>query len=585
MRLPDLVAYQAAVQHPSTAFSDPQLRAAAVTNGPLGLPRAVAGNFAVTYQLRSGAKQWAVRCFHREAADRASRYAAISQTLAKLRDGPLVPIEYLDPGVRVGTSWYPITKMPWIEGYPLNRSVEAALSKPATLRNLEHNVIELVNTLRAAGIAHGDLQHGNILVEPSGSLRLVDYDGMFVPGLRGRAASECGDPNYQHPRRGLQFDAELDRFAALAIVVALRALATAPRLWQRYNTGDNLLFCRADFADPSQSGLFRELAGIAEVRDLARALAQAARGDYGHVPLVADLLAPPRLAIGVPTPLPIKPAHAAVLNQLYGPPRARTPGKRSWKLRRAAVVEVLALAGDSVLASGERQGRITLRTTATGRTSRSVRLPRNSGELHALAFSERERLVAVTYARPRLQVWDASSGRNTSEIVCGDRQLRAAALSANANWLAAVTVDGVVRCWRVTDARLLASFALRRPPGALAISEDGRTLAVADARGAVGLYELPSGGQLGGIAVGRSATCLAFTRDGSQLVVGSALGRVNLWDIATAHLAAELAVLDTPLQSLVISSSARVLAASGRDGSLWLRQVSAPGYRRAPTKP
>ena len=54
MRLPDLVAYQAAVQHPSTAFADPQLRAATVTTGNLGLPRAVAGNFAVTYQLRAG---------------------------------------------------------------------------------------------------------------------------------------------------------------------------------------------------------------------------------------------------------------------------------------------------------------------------------------------------------------------------------------------------------------------------------------------------------------------------------------------------------------------------------------------------
>src|SRR6516225_435534 len=106
MRLPDLFAYQAAVQHPSTAFADPQLRAATVATGSLGLPRAVAGNFAVTYQLRSGAHQWAVRCFHREAADRGSRYAAISQALARLSggsgSGPLVPIDYVDTGVRIG---------------------------------------------------------------------------------------------------------------------------------------------------------------------------------------------------------------------------------------------------------------------------------------------------------------------------------------------------------------------------------------------------------------------------------------------------------------------------------------------------
>jgi len=88
VRLPDLVAYQAAVQHPTTAFSDPELRAASVTTGRLGLPRAVAGNFAVTYQLHSAARRWAVRCFHRDAADRAQRYAAISTTLRTLAATP-----------------------------------------------------------------------------------------------------------------------------------------------------------------------------------------------------------------------------------------------------------------------------------------------------------------------------------------------------------------------------------------------------------------------------------------------------------------------------------------------------------------
>ena len=573
MRQPDLVAYQAAVQHPSTAFADQQLRTAQVTNGPLGLPRAVAGNFAVTYQLRAGTRQWAVRCFHREAADRASRYAAISQTLAKLHGGPLVPIEYLDPGVRVGTAWYPITKMPWIEGYPLNRSVEAALSRPATLRNLERRFVELVTTLRAGGIAHGDLQHGNILVESAGSLRLVDYDGMFVPALHGRAASECGDPNYQHPRRGLQFDAELDRFAALVIVVALRALASAPRLWQTYNTGDNLLFRRADFANPSQSALFGELAGIAEVRDLARALAQAARDDYARVPLVQDLLAPPRLVATTPTP--IKPAHAAVLNQLYGPRRARNAGGRSWKLRRAASVDTLALSGESVLASGERQGRVTLRLAATGRTQRSLRLPAGAGELHALAFSERGRLLALTRLGPRLVVWDASEGRPVADVLCSERQLRAAALSTNGRWLVAATVDGVVRCWRLSDARLVAQFGVRGQAGALAVSADGSTLAVAGARGAVHLYALPSGAPVGSITVGRSATCLAFTGAGSKLAIGTAVGRVSLWEVGTCQLAGELAVLEAPLQALVLTADARVLAAAGRDGSLWLRRLSA----------
>src|SRR2546430_15101845 len=80
MRLPDLVAYQTAVQHPATAFGDADLRSGSVAAGRFGLPRAVAGNFAVTYQVCDGSRRWAVRCFHRDTADRAQRYAAISET-------------------------------------------------------------------------------------------------------------------------------------------------------------------------------------------------------------------------------------------------------------------------------------------------------------------------------------------------------------------------------------------------------------------------------------------------------------------------------------------------------------------------
>ncbi len=39
--------------------------------------------------------------------------------------------------------------------------------------------------LLSMGIAHGDLKHDNVLVTPDGKLRLIDYDSMFTPHLRG----------------------------------------------------------------------------------------------------------------------------------------------------------------------------------------------------------------------------------------------------------------------------------------------------------------------------------------------------------------------------------------------------------------
>lgn len=39
---------------------------------------------------------------------------------------------------------------------------------------------------------HGDLKPDNIIVREDGRLVLVDYDGMFVPAMRGQKARELG---------------------------------------------------------------------------------------------------------------------------------------------------------------------------------------------------------------------------------------------------------------------------------------------------------------------------------------------------------------------------------------------------------
>ena len=124
--------------------------------------------------------------------------------------------------------------------------------------------MRLVAELRGAGIAHGDLQHANVLVTPRGYLKLVGYDGMCVPALRGRPNLETGLAPYQHPQRNehTRLSANLDHFSALVIYVALRALAASPSLWSRYieQSGyDKLLFRSEDFRDPDQSALYRDL--------------------------------------------------------------------------------------------------------------------------------------------------------------------------------------------------------------------------------------------------------------------------------------------------------------------------------------
>src|SRR5438477_81764 len=93
-----------------------------------------------------------------------------------------------------------------VQGPTLNEFVRGALDRPATLEALGQLWLRLAVRLREAGLAHGDLQHGNVLLVPGSTpqslkLKLIDYDGMWVPALAGRPSGEVGHANYQHPQR------------------------------------------------------------------------------------------------------------------------------------------------------------------------------------------------------------------------------------------------------------------------------------------------------------------------------------------------------------------------------------------------
>ncbi len=100
-----------------------------------------------------------------------------------------------------------------------------------TLKKLSDQWLNLVIGLQQLKIAHGDLQHENIIVS-KGELRLVDYDGFFVPSLSSKIAIELGHPHYQHPlRRNSDFNLSIDNFSALVIYISLKALSIDISLW------------------------------------------------------------------------------------------------------------------------------------------------------------------------------------------------------------------------------------------------------------------------------------------------------------------------------------------------------------------
>ncbi|MBF0562474.1 MAG: hypothetical protein HQL37_10745 [Alphaproteobacteria bacterium] len=90
---------------------------------------------------------------------------------------------------------------------------------------------------------------------------MIDYDSMFVPSLKGYPSLVLGGTCYQHPKRAKQhFNAQVDHFSMLVILLSLRALTIDPSLYTQRHNGENIIFTRADFVAPGQSTLFSKLA-------------------------------------------------------------------------------------------------------------------------------------------------------------------------------------------------------------------------------------------------------------------------------------------------------------------------------------
>ena len=288
-------AYQEAVQFPDTAFVDSTLQDATPRTNVLGLPQPISGAFAVVFPLTDKHNQrWAAKCFLTDVPDQQARYQAIAAHLDTHDLSALVTFDYQQPGIRVEGDSFPLLKMEWVEGTSLNEWVRAHTNDPEALQHLAEAWAALLQDLHAADIAHGDLQHGNIRVadtENGPALRLVDYDTMYVPALSGKQSPEVGHRNYQHPdRTEADFGMHLDHFAGLVIYTGLQAVAHRPALWDRFDTGENLLFRDSDFYDPEGSPVFGALRDEEALSGLVRSLEAACYRTPEQVPPLADVL-------------------------------------------------------------------------------------------------------------------------------------------------------------------------------------------------------------------------------------------------------------------------------------------------------
>jgi hypothetical protein len=254
---PSLQDYNEAIQIPRACLQDEELRNGLPYTTALGLPRPITGAFASVYKMHCAERDYALRLFLKNIDDQAKRYDLISDFVQHDSLPYTVTFDFLLKGIKSRSDWFPALKMEWVEGTPFEEYVIENLREPAVLGDLGRSFVQMMNEMRLAGIAHGDLQHGNIIMCGK-ELRLVDYDGMFVPAMKNFTSSELGHPNYQHPSRtALHFGPYLDNFSAWIVYASIRALELDPGLFHQLAGGDDcLLFRRSDFLNPLQSPAF-----------------------------------------------------------------------------------------------------------------------------------------------------------------------------------------------------------------------------------------------------------------------------------------------------------------------------------------
>lgn len=200
----------------------------------------------------------AVRCWCADIGDTKKRSSKIAEYLNKEQSLHFVKFKYVDDAILIKNKLHPIVVMDWVEGKPLKEYINENLNSN-TIFQLADKFKLMVEELHKKNIAHGDLQHGNILVKTDGSLVLVDYDSMYIEELKGMADIIKGLPGYQHPARTKNkfVNSKLDYFSELIIYLSLLIFAEEPHLWKNCYKTEDLLFSKEDFADIKNSYIYK----------------------------------------------------------------------------------------------------------------------------------------------------------------------------------------------------------------------------------------------------------------------------------------------------------------------------------------
>ena len=234
-----------------------------------GEPYRSSGAFAVVFKMKDEqtGKCYALKCFTEEQEGRAEAYRQIAEELEFVDSPYITSVKYLEKELFVDSNCedeeFPVLLMDWIEGETMETYIAANYTDTHAMSMLCYRFCKMAAWLRSQSFAHGDIKPDNIMVRPDGTLTLVDYDGMFVPAMKGQKSPTIGTKDFSHPLRTIDdFDETIDDFALASIALSLKAISIDPSLLQNYGASDRLLFSAADYLDLSKSNTIIALQGL-----------------------------------------------------------------------------------------------------------------------------------------------------------------------------------------------------------------------------------------------------------------------------------------------------------------------------------
>lgn len=198
------------------------------------------GDNSIVFKMenKSNGKQYAIKCFTKEQEGREDAYNLISEEIAIIngkasssQHSYFVNVKYYKDELLVKSNKadniaFPILVMDWVNGDTLDELIKQYVNGAGIyFVKIALDFIDLAYWMSQHNIAHGNIKPDNIIVTRSKGLFLVDYDGMFVPKMKGQKPREFGSPNYQHPNRQIDlFDSTIDDFSLCVMAFSLTAL-------------------------------------------------------------------------------------------------------------------------------------------------------------------------------------------------------------------------------------------------------------------------------------------------------------------------------------------------------------------------